>query len=143
MIKEIELISSLSQLELLEISSFCKKHIDKELDIYPKPIIFGISMDTINLASSIASTLVAVISLLHQVYRNNQEKWTLEKLKAEVISECIKLGVSEIKIISIDNFDALLTSSKSPCEVTILGSNKEKIKLCIFSNGNKVTIKVP
>ena len=142
MIKEIELISPLSQLELLEISSFCKNHINEELDIYPKPIIFGISMDTINLVSSIASTLVAVISLLHQVYRDNQEKWTLEKLKTEVISECTRLGIPEIKITSIDNFDALLTSSKSPCEVMIVTTNKEKIKLCIFSNGNKVTIKI-
>lgn len=138
---KIETEGAIPQLQLLEVHQFCKKYISDDLSIKPKPRVFAVSLDVVSTASSVVSTLVAIISLLYQINQNPKKEWTFAKLQDSVETECAKYGLLEINIISITNFDSLVSQLDKPCKIVAKSSDGTKVKILVFNDGTKLLIR--
>jgi hypothetical protein len=92
--------------------------------------------------TGIASLIGACIGLCLQVRNNLKERsWNPEKLRHVLEHEMLKLGVTHYKVLSIDNYQSLVDSNKTPCVVRLEGDTMDAFQLYIFFDGKTYSMR--
>lgn len=144
MAHRIEISGAFSQDELLELHSYCRNRFRDELELYPPPLVFGMDVDTFGTISNVVGLIASLISLCLQLRQPKTDPvWSFARLKSYVATECAHLGIHDVQIVSIKNFNALLETSEEPCSLKLISAaNNTELDMHIFNDGSKYIIKV-